>query len=133
MPGTVEDTLWPLTAVSRLDADPAGVDQADRPAPARPASAPSAVAEARRERGYRRRCRARWNEALVGCGLFLSIGTSGSVYPAAGFVALARQAGAHTVELNLEPSNGASLFAEGMYGAATQVVPGFVDSLLRRK
>ena len=51
-------------------------------------------------------------QALVACDLFISIGTSGSVYPAAGFVAEARAAGAHTVELNLEPSEGASLFAE---------------------
>ena len=51
-------------------------------------------------------------QALVACDLFVSIGTSGSVYPAAGFVAEARAAGAHTVELNLEPSEGASLFAE---------------------
>ena len=69
--------------------------------------------------------------ALVACDLFVSIGTSGSVYPAAGFVAEARAAGAHTVELNLEPSEGASLFAEAAYGPATEIVPGFVDRLLR--
>ena len=70
-------------------------------------------------------------QALVACDLFVSIGTSGSVYPAAGFVAEARAAGAHTVELNLEPSEGASLFAEALYGPATEIVPGFVDRLLR--
>lgn len=70
-------------------------------------------------------------EALLACDLFVSIGTSGSVYPAAGFVAEARAAGAHTVELNLEPSEGASLFAEAHYGPATEIVPGFVDRLLR--
>jgi NAD-dependent deacetylase len=70
-------------------------------------------------------------QALVACDLFVSIGTSGSVYPAAGFVAEARAAGAHTVELNLEPSEGASLFAEAVYGPATEIVPGFVDRLLR--
>ena len=48
-----------------------------------------------------------------------------------GFVAEARAAGAHTVELNLEPSEGASLFAEALYGPATEIVPGFVDRLLR--
>jgi NAD-dependent deacetylase len=69
-------------------------------------------------------------EALLACDLFLSIGTSGSVYPAAGFVAEARAAGAHTVELNLEPSEGASLFAEAQYGPATAIVPRFVDELL---
>ena len=70
-------------------------------------------------------------EALVACDLFVSIGTSGSVYPAAGFVAEARSIGAHTVELNLEPSDGASLFAEAHYGPATEIVPRFVDRLLR--
>jgi NAD-dependent deacetylase len=43
----------------------------------------------------------------------------------------ARAAGAHTVELNLEPSEGASLFADAMYGPATEVVPAFVEKLLR--
>ena len=70
-------------------------------------------------------------EALVACDLFISIGTSGSVYPAAGFVAEARAAGAHTVELNLEPSEGASLFAEALYGPATEIVPAYVERLLR--
>jgi len=63
--------------------------------------------------------------------LFVSVGTSGSVYPAAGFVAEARAAGAHTVELNLEPSEGASLFAEAFYGLATEVVPAYVERLVR--
>ena len=72
-------------------------------------------------------------EALVACDLFVSVGTSGSVYPAAGFVAEARAAGAHTVELNLEPSEGASLFAEAHYGPATEIVPAFVDRLVREK
>jgi NAD-dependent deacetylase len=49
-------------------------------------------------------------EALGACDLFISIGTSGTVYPAAGFVLEARAAGAHAVELNLEPSDGADLF-----------------------
>lgn len=68
--------------------------------------------------------------ALSRCGLFLSIGTSGNVYPAAGFVREARRAGARTVELNLEPSEGASLFAERAYGPATRTVPLFVTRLL---
>jgi NAD-dependent deacetylase len=63
--------------------------------------------------------------------LFLSIGTSGNVYPAAGFVAEAAAHGAHTVELNLEPSEGASFFAETVHGRATQIVPAFVETLLR--
>ncbi len=70
-------------------------------------------------------------EALARCGLFLSIGTSGNVYPAAGFVQEARMVGdAHTVELNLEPSDGHSLFAERIYGPATQVVPDYVAKIL---
>ncbi len=72
----------------------------------------------------------RITEALTRAGLFLSIGTSGNVYPAAGFVAAARANGAHTVELNLEPSEGKSHFAEAHYGPATEVVPAFVDRLL---
>jgi NAD-dependent deacetylase len=70
------------------------------------------------------------SEALDAADLFLSIGTSGNVYPAAGFVALARQAGAHTVELNLEPSEGASYFHEAIHGPATKIVPEYVDRLL---
>lgn len=71
--------------------------------------------------------------ALAGCALFVSIGTSGNVYPAAGFVQEARINGAHTVELNLEPSEGATLFAEKIYGAATAAVPAFVDRILAVK
>lgn len=69
-------------------------------------------------------------QALADCDLFVSIGTSGNVYPAAGFVAEAARAGAHTVELNLEPSQGANLFAESIHGPATAVVPAFVGDLL---
>jgi NAD-dependent deacetylase len=69
--------------------------------------------------------------ALADCALFLSIGTSGNVYPAAGFVQEVRMRGdVHTVELNLEPSEGATLFADAIYGAATEVVPAFVDRVL---
>lgn len=68
--------------------------------------------------------------ALSACDLFISIGTSGSVYPAASFVEEARLNGAHTVELNLEPSEGGTLFAETHYGRATEVVPAFVTRLL---
>lgn len=67
--------------------------------------------------------------ALERCDLFLSIGTSGAVYPAAGFVQLARMAGARTVEINLEPTPGARLFDEGVYGPATQVLPPFLAGL----
>lgn len=67
--------------------------------------------------------------ALAECDVFLSIGTSGAVYPAAGFVQAARMAGARTVELNLEPSLGAGLFDEGVYGPATETLPGFLETL----
>jgi NAD-dependent deacetylase len=70
--------------------------------------------------------------ALAACDLFVSIGTSGNVYPAAGFVAEARAGGAHTVELNLEPSAGRSHFAERHYGPAGTVVPDYVERLLAR-
>lgn len=69
-------------------------------------------------------------DALGDCDLFLSIGTSGTVYPAAGFVLAAAHAGAHTVELNLEPSEGHSTFAERRYGPASAIVPDYVNSLL---
>ncbi|MGF1456765.1 MAG: NAD-dependent deacylase [Alphaproteobacteria bacterium] len=68
--------------------------------------------------------------ALFQCDLFLSIGTSGAVYPANGFVMIARETGAHTVELNLEPSEGDYLFAECIYGKASEVVPAYVDRLI---
>jgi NAD-dependent deacetylase len=68
--------------------------------------------------------------AIAASGLFVSIGTSGNVYPAAGFVREARRAGARTVELNLEPSEGASLFHERVHGPATEIVPAFVARLL---
>ena len=52
-------------------------------------------------------------ELIAEADLFISIGTSGNVYPAAGFVAERARLGAHTVELNLEPSDGVSLFCRG--------------------
>jgi NAD-dependent deacetylase len=67
---------------------------------------------------------------LAEADLFMSIGTSRNVYPAAGFVATAAANGARTVELNLEPSEGASLFDEAIHGPATLVVPAYVDRLL---
>ncbi len=71
-------------------------------------------------------------QALGSCDLFVSIGTSGSVYPAAGFVQEARLNGiARTVELNLESSEGITLFHEADHGPATEVVPAFVDRVLR--
>lgn len=68
--------------------------------------------------------------ALKACDLFISVGTSGTVYPAASFVALARARGARTVELNLEASEGRPLFHEAVHGPATAVVPEFVERVL---
>lgn len=68
--------------------------------------------------------------ALQDCALFLAIGTSGTVYPAAGFVAQARACGAHTVEINLEQSLVASDFHQHIYGPATTTVPPIVEFLL---
>ena len=70
------------------------------------------------------------SEALSQCALFVSIGTSGSVYPAAGFVQEARYGGARTVELNLEPSENADIFDETLYGLASEIVPAWVNRLV---
>ena len=68
--------------------------------------------------------------ALTRCATFVSIGTSGNVYPAAAFVQEARASGAHCVELNLEPSEVSRFFDETRHGPATQVVPAWVDEVL---
>lgn len=68
--------------------------------------------------------------ALANCDLFVSIGTSGNVYPAAGFVAAAQRAGASTRSLNLDPSNNESAFDNAEYGLATKLVPEFVERVL---
>ncbi len=68
--------------------------------------------------------------AISRADLFASIGTSGNVYPAAGFVAWAKDAGAETVELNLEPSLGSSQFHDSRLGPAGEIVPAWVDELL---
>ena len=67
--------------------------------------------------------------ALAGCDLFVSIGTSGAVYPAAGFVQTARHHGAATLELNLERSAGSGWFAESRLGPASEFVPAWVETL----
>ena len=67
---------------------------------------------------------------LRDCDIFISIGTSGNVYPAAGFVQEAHFAGALTVEINLEPSVNAGAFSIGEYGKAGEKVPEFVNTLL---
>jgi NAD-dependent deacetylase len=70
-------------------------------------------------------------EALAMADVFIAIGTSGHVYPAAGFVHEAKLQGAHTVELNLEPSQVGSEFEEKGYGLASAVVPEFIEKLLK--
>ncbi len=62
--------------------------------------------------------------------LFVSIGTSGAVYPAAGYVQQARHAGIETLELNLEPSAGSYFFHETRLGPASVLVPAWVDEVL---
>lgn len=68
--------------------------------------------------------------ALYDADLFVSIGTSGNVYPAAGFVQMAKAAGAYCVELNLEPSAAYSLFDDCISGPATKIVGRFFDPLI---
>jgi NAD-dependent deacetylase len=72
----------------------------------------------------------RIDEALRECDLFVSIGTSGAVYPAAGFVQTASYCGARTLEINLEPSLGSMMFQESRIGRAGELLPEWVDELL---
>ena len=72
----------------------------------------------------------RIDRALMEADLFVSIGTSGAVYPAAGFVQTARYAGAETLEMNLEPSLGSYLFHESRSGPAGTLVPAWVEEVL---
>jgi NAD-dependent deacetylase len=69
-------------------------------------------------------------EALERCDLFVSVGTSGNVYPAAGFVEIANAAGARTLELNLEASMTSGRFDESRLGPATLLVPEWVRALI---
>lgn len=69
-------------------------------------------------------------QALETCDLFVSIGTSGAVYPAAGFVQEARAAGARCLELNLERSEGSRFFHESRLGPASVLVPQWVNEVL---
>ncbi len=68
--------------------------------------------------------------ALRNCDLFVSIGTSGAVYPAAGYVQTARYYGARTLELNLDPSQGSVMFHESRMGRAGDLVPRWVEEIL---
>src|SRR5579884_336117 len=73
----------------------------------------------------------RIDDALQQCDLFVSIGTSGAVYPAAGCVQTARYCGAETLEINLEPSLGSYMFDESRSGKAGELVPRWVDEVLQ--
>lgn len=68
--------------------------------------------------------------ALRAADLFVSIGTSGAVYPAAGFVQTAAYCGAHCIEMNLEPSQGSIFFIESRMGRAAELVPAWVGEVL---
>jgi NAD-dependent deacetylase len=70
--------------------------------------------------------------ALLLADFFVAIGTSGAVYPAAGFVETAKANGVATCELNLEPSDNADVFDERRYGLASEVVPAWVEDVLAR-
>ena len=70
--------------------------------------------------------------ALGNADVFAAIGTSGNVYPAAGFVAEAARAGAQTLEMNLEPSAVGSQFDKALLGPATQTVTAWVEDILNR-
>ncbi|MEG3148344.1 NAD-dependent deacylase [Sphingomonas sp. ZT3P38] len=72
----------------------------------------------------------RIERALAEADLFVSIGTSGAVYPAAGFVQTARYHGACTLEMNLDPSAGSAYFHETRLGPAGELVPAWVEELL---
>jgi NAD-dependent deacetylase len=72
------------------------------------------------------------DDALRKSNLFVAIGTSGAVYPAAGFVADARAYGVPTCEINLEAADNADLFDEQRLGAASETVPAWVEETLRR-
>ena len=74
----------------------------------------------------------RIGDALARCTRFVAIGTSGQVYPAAGFVAAAKAAGAQTLEINHEATPDAGLFDRRLIGPATLRVPEFVDAVLDR-
>jgi NAD-dependent deacetylase len=73
----------------------------------------------------------RIEQALIACDTFVSIGTSGAVYPAAGFVQIANATNAWTLELNLERSAGSYLFDDARQGPASLFVPEWVETILK--
>ncbi len=73
------------------------------------------------------------DELLQTCNLFISVGTSGVVYPAAGFVQVAKFYGADTIEVNLEETSNNYLFGRHIYGKAGKALPDLVNELLEQK
>jgi NAD-dependent deacetylase len=73
------------------------------------------------------------DRALRDVDLFVSIGTSGAVHPAASFVQLAASRGARTLELNLVSSEGSNLFQENRFGPATALVPAWAHEMLEER
>ena len=71
-------------------------------------------------------------DALSKADVFVAIGTSGNVYPAAGFVQIAKESGAHTIEANLEPGVTNALFDESLTGPASHIVPQWVDQSISK-
>lgn len=67
---------------------------------------------------------------LAKADLFIAIGTSGNVYPAAGFVEMAKKSGARTIELNLEATQGSNLFDESHQGRAAEIVPNYIQQIM---
>jgi NAD-dependent deacetylase len=67
--------------------------------------------------------------ALGRCELFIAIGTSGQVYPAGGFVEIARKAGARTVEINVDATTTSPFFQQRVHGPASTAVPKFLDDI----
>ena len=70
-------------------------------------------------------------EQIIGCDLFVAIGTSGNVYPAAGFVEIARQSGARTLEINLDSTEKSNAFDQRLVGKAGEIVPEWVEGVLQ--
>ncbi len=70
-------------------------------------------------------------DAIHACDIFVAIGTSGNVYPAAGFVELAQKNSTHCIEINLEPSQTTTKFQQSLYGYATKTIPLWVNDFKR--
>ncbi len=71
------------------------------------------------------------HEKLVEADLFISIGTSGAVYPAAGFAEEAKRHGAHLIEANLKGTDISPVFDEHLEGPATKTIPELVERLIK--